>query len=177
MRVRPPLMPALLALALLAGISGRGQAQDFDVDLSQCQDQLEAFARLQLDCPVAVRPTDAGLQRVPDLFRQLLSGLTCTTRLTANKADVYGQWITPGRFDPPRKRITCQHPQITNQRLVATVDVTCTREGDGTNGRWSCPPGVEKIEGAGMLGAYLTQYLNQGSGLWAGLEEELAKRD
>ncbi len=171
------LLTALLTLALFASCADRGQAQDFHVDLSQCQNQLEAFARLQLDCPVEVTPTDAGLQRVPDMLRRLLSGLTCSTQLTANKADVYGKWITPGRFDPPRKQITCQHPQINNQRLTATVDVTCTREGDGTNGRWSCPPGVEKIEGAGMLGQYLTQYLNQGSGLWAGLEEELAKRD
>ena len=171
------LMTALLTLALFAGGADRGQAQDFDVDLSRCQDQLEAFARLQLDCPVKVTPTDAGLKRVPEMLRQLLSGLTCGTRLTANKADVYGKWITPGRFDPPRKQITCEHPQIKNQRLTATVDVTCTREGDGEAGKWSCPPGVEKIEGAGMLGQYLTQYLNQGSGLWSGLEQELAKRD
>jgi hypothetical protein len=169
----PLLLPVLCAVAVLAAMPGRGHTQDFDVDLSQCRDQLEAFARLDLDCPVSVTPTDAGLKRVPDMLRQLLSGLTCSTQLNANKADVYGQWITPGRFDPPRKQITCQHPQIENQRLTATVDVTCTRDRDS----WSCPPGVEKIEGAGMLGQYLTQYLNQGSGLWSGLEEELAKRD
>lgn len=171
------LMTALVAVALFTGGAGPSHAQDFEVDLSRCQEQLEAFARLQLDCPVAVTPTEAGLERVPEMLRQLLSGLTCSTRLTANKADVYGKWITSGRFDPPRKQITCQHPQINNQRLVATVDVTCKREGDGSNGRWSCPPGVEKVEGAGMLGQYLTQYLNQGSGLWSGLEAELAKRD
>ncbi|MBK1697953.1 hypothetical protein [Rhodovibrio salinarum] len=172
MRVRP-LLPLLCALALLVGLPDRTHAQDFDIDLSQCREQLKAFARPQLDCPVSVTPTDRGLERVPEVLRQLLSGLTCTTQLRANKADVYGQWITPGRFDPPRKQIVCQHSQIKNQRLSATVDVTCTRDGDS----WSCPPGVEKIEGAGMLSQYLTQYLNQGSGLWKGLEEELAKRD
>jgi hypothetical protein len=169
----PALLPFLCALALTAGTPDRSAAQDFKVDLSQCQEQLEAFARLDLDCPVSVTPTDAGLQRVPDMLRQLLSGLTCSTRVIANKADVYGRWITPGRFDPPTKQVVCAHPQIQNQRLTATVDVTCTRDG----GTWSCPPGVEKIEGAGFLGAYLTQYLNQDSGLWPGLEEELAARD
>jgi hypothetical protein len=169
----PALLPFLCALALAAGTPDRSAAQDFQVDLSQCRDQLEAFARLDLDCPVSVTPTDAGLQRVPDMLRQLLSGLTCSTRVIANKADVYGRWITPGRFDPPTKQVVCAHPQIQNQRLTATVDVTCTRDG----GTWSCPPGVEKIEGAGFLGAYLTQYLNQDSGLWPGLEEELAARD
>jgi hypothetical protein len=176
MRIRP-LLPVLGALFLVAGAPERATAQDFEVDLSQCQEQLEAFARLQLDCPVSVKPTDAGLERVPEMLRQLLAGLTCTTRVAANKADVYGQWITPGRFDPPRKQITCEHPQIQNQRLTVTVDVTCTRQGDGEAGDWTCPPGVEKIEGAGMLGQYLTQYLNQGSGLWSGLERELADRD
>ncbi|MBK1668628.1 hypothetical protein CKO28_11365 [Rhodovibrio sodomensis] len=170
---RRPLLPLLCALALVAVLPGRAQAQDFAVDLSQCRDQLEAFARLQLDCPVSVTPSESGLQQMPEMLRQLLSGLTCTTQVTANKADVYGQWITAGRFDPPRKQITCRHPNIQNQRLTATVDVTCTRDGDS----WSCPPGVEQIEGAGMLGQYLTQYLNQGSGLWSGLEQELAKRD
>lgn len=172
------LLPLLFALPGLAAVHPTGaKAQDFEVDISQCRDQLEAFARLHLDCPVSVTPTDAGLQRVPDMLRQLLAGLTCTTQVSANKSDVYGAWITPGRFDPPRKQITCEHPSIKNQRLIATVDVTCTRDGDGDAGQWSCPPGVEKIEGAGMLGAYLTQYLNQGSGLWTGLEEELAQRD
>lgn len=169
------LLPVLsaLALALAAALPSGTRAQDFEVDLSQCRDQLAAFARLRLDCPVAVTPSEAGLERVPELLRQLLSGLTCTTRLTANKADVYGAWITPGRFDPPRKQITCEHATIRNQQLTATVDVTCTRSGD----RWSCPPGVEQIDGAGMLGSYLKQYLNQGSGLWTGLEAELAQRD
>jgi hypothetical protein len=166
-------MTAVVAVALFTGGAGPSHAQDFEVDLSHCQEQLEAFARLQLDCPIAVTPTDAGLKRVPEMLRQLLSGLTCSTRLTANKADVYGQWITSERFDPPRKQIICDHPEIQNQRLTATVDVTCTRDGDS----WSCPPGVEKIEGAGFLGQYLTQYLNQGSGLWSELEEELAERD
>jgi hypothetical protein len=173
----PLLLPSLCALALLAALPDRAQGQDFEVDLSQCRDQLEAFARPSLDCPVSVSPTTRGLERVPEMLRQLLSGLTCTTRLTADKADVYGQWITPGRFDPPAKQITCQHPQIKNQRLTATVDVTCTRNGEGNGGQWSCPPGVKQIEGAGMLGQYLTQYLNQGSGLWRGLEDELAARD
>lgn len=173
----PALLTFLCVLALAAAMPERSAAQDFEVDLSQCQEQLEAFARLDLDCPVSVTPTDAGLQRVPDMLRQLLSGLTCSTRVTADKANVYGQWITPGRFDPPTKQITCAHPQIQNQRLTATVDVTCTRSGASDGGTWSCPPGVEKIEGAGFLGSYLTQYLNQGSGLWRGLEEELAKRD
>ena len=172
MRLRP-LALSLFALAILAATPGRGDAQDFDVDISQCRDQLEAFARLKLDCPVSVTPSDAGLTRVPDMLRQLLSGLTCSTQLKANKADVYGKWITPDRFDPPRKQIACEHATIKDQRLTATVDVTCTRDGD----RWSCPPGIEKIEGAGMLGQYLTRYLNQGSGLWTGLEEELAARD
>ena len=176
MRIRP-LLPVLGALFLVAGAPARATAQDFEVDLSQCQEQLEAFARLRLDCPVTVKPTDAGLDRVPGMLRQLLAGLTCRTQVDANKADVYGQWITPGRFDPPRKQITCQHPQIQNQRLTATVDVTCTRAGNGDTAEWTCPPGVEKIEGAGMLGQYLTQYLNQGSGLWTGLEKELAARD
>jgi hypothetical protein len=167
----------MCALGLLAASAGRAEAQAFEVDISECRDQLEAFARLQLDCPVAVTPSDAGLGEVPEMLRQLLSGLTCSTRIDANKADVYGKWITPGRFDPPRQRITCQHATIQNQRLTATVDVTCTRADSGEDARWSCPPGVEKIEGAGMLGQYLTRYLNQGSGLWRELEAELAKRD
>ena len=169
------LLPLLCALAVFAVVPSRADAQDFKVDISQCRDQLEAFARLQLNCPISVTPSDAGLKRVPDILRQLLSGLTCSTRVTAAKSDVYGRWITEGRFDPPPKRITCEHATIENQRLTATVDVTCTRDGEA--GKWSCPPGVEKIEGAGMLGRYLTQYLNQESGLWRGLEEELATRD
>ena len=64
--------------------------------MSQCRDQLEAFARLQLDCPISVTPSDAGLKRVPDMLRQLLSGLTCSTQVTADKSDVYGRWITEG---------------------------------------------------------------------------------
>ena len=168
-----PLLTLLCALAVLAAVPGRAEAQAFKVDMSQCRDQLEAFARLRLDCPISVTPSDAGLKRVPDMLRQLLSGLTCSTQVTAEKSDVYGRWITEGRFDPPPKRITCEHATIKNQRLTATVDVTCTRDGDS----WTCPPGVEKIEGAGMLGQYLTQYLNQGSGLWSELEEELAQRD
>lgn len=163
----------LLAALLCAAAPARAQAQTFAVDLSQCRDQLEAFARTDLDCAVAVRPSEAGLERVPDMLRSLLAGLRCDTTVTAEKADIYGQWITDGRFDPPPQRIACRHAEMQAEELVATVDVTCTRKGDA----WSCPPGVDKIDGAGALGQILAQYLNQEAGLWRALEEELAKRD
>lgn len=170
MRVRR-LLPLFLLAALALG--GRAQAQDFQIDISQCRNQLEAFARLDLDCPVAVRASQDAVQRVPEMLRPLMSGLTCRTQLTARKSDVYGKWIVEGRFDPPRKRIACSHPDVQGNDLVATVDVTCTRQADG----WSCSPGVERIEGAGMLGDVLKQYLNTDAGIWTGLERELAQRD
>jgi hypothetical protein len=170
-----PCAPAVCALLLLALVTpaSEARAQDFDVELAQCREQLEAFARLDLDCPVTVTPSAAGLERVPDLLRPMLSGLKCRTQLQARKTEVYGSWITEGRFDPPRKTIACTHEAMQGRDLTATVDVTCTRDQD----QWTCPPGVEKIEGAGTLGQFLMQYLNQGSGLWTGLEAELAERD
>jgi hypothetical protein len=173
--MRIPLLLGLIAAIAAASAPGVGPArgQTFAVDLSQCRDQLEAFARTDLDCAVAVRPSEAGLERVPDMLRGLLSGLSCRAQVTAEKAAVYGQWITDGRFDPPAQRIACRHAEMQAEELVAAVDVTCTR----AEGTWNCPPGVEKIEGAGALGQILAQYLNQDAGLWRALEEELAKRD
>ncbi len=169
----PTLLTALLALPLVLAAPRPAAAQDFEVDFQECREQLEAFARLDLNCPVSVRPSAGALERVPDMLRGVFSGLTCRTQVDARKADVYGSWILADRFDPPRKEIVCSHADMQGRDLVAVVDVTCTRQGEA----WSCPPGVERIDGAGALNEVLAQYLNQGSGVWRGLEQELAKRD
>lgn len=165
---------AILGLLLLAAASGSAAAEeDVDLNLNECRDQLEAFARLDLDCEVQASVAEQGLARVPETLRPMLAGLSCHTRVAAQKSEIYGDWIVTDRFDPPRTRVVCNYDEAASQPLVATVDIGCTRHGEA----WSCPPAVEGIEGAGPLGKVLTRYLNQDSGLWQGLERELARRD
>ncbi|MFP3423287.1 hypothetical protein R0K19_28385, partial [Bacillus sp. SIMBA_161] len=77
MRALVPLLGLLLLAAAFVSAGPAAADDNVDLDISECRDQLAAFARLDLDCLVRASVAEQGLSQVPETLRPMLAGLSC----------------------------------------------------------------------------------------------------
>jgi hypothetical protein len=161
---------AVTAALLVPGLAGIALAATaVEVDFRTCQQQLEALLRPDVDCIVEIHP--GSFSDIPQILQSLLAGATCRLPLRFRKAQVYSEWITDAGARSPDFAITCSLAASGQpQRLSASARVECTRAGP----TWSCIPVLHDVNGLGVLGRALENYVNNNAQLRSALTNALS---
>ena len=162
-------------LAALTPLSGPpAAAQDRRFDVTECREQAQAFARLDVDCTLVITARQGDLDRAPAFLRALIADLECQIPLKFDKAEVYGGWITDNRVNPPPIRVDCTVLEGAGLgRISGIFDADCVR----LDGQWACYPGLSDVTGLGPLGSVVEEFVNDEGLLGRFLAKQLDRFD
>lgn len=141
------------------------------VEAGACQQQVQDWLRLEVDCAVHVRFDTADAGSLPAWLLPLAQSAGCTIPLRFAKRDVYGAWISATIVDPPAIAADCllAPPNGEAAQFHIVVDPRCEK----ADGHWSCQPGLRETTGLGVIGAMLENFVNHDPALLSTINRAL----
>ncbi len=146
-----------------------------DMDSSTCLAQMQNILGTGLNCALKLTPGPEEAAKLKVDSSGALTGYECTIVINAPKADIYGKWIVPNAVRLPALPVACVVSTTGDAKatISAIFQPECVRA--AATQPWECKPGAQRIEGLGVLGTILQNFINHDNGLKQGMRQALER--
>lgn len=129
------------------------------VDVKNCEEQLRDVVRVDIACAIEIQPDSEQKDELIERTSGIVSDFICMLPISFRKEAIYSKYIKQDSVELPKLVTTCSifGPGSEPLEVSATFQPKCVK---GRN-IWSCKPNASDIEGLGVLGRPLENYINQ----------------